>query len=1161
MKKNKKKVEAATKESDKKKSRKSRFWLGFGIFVVIFFAILTFFQSSFFFCEILLPGICKIYNVEIVAGEIDVSLFRSKFSLKDITVKDKNIGVELKIDQVDGAFYKWGIFKKEYFFHNLTVNHVQLNMEVTDTMVKKFFEENNLFLPEKIAQNSNSFAADLKSFLSTFDSDWQREYLQQRMPNVRIGNLKINDFDLNIKYGNVNDPGVIAISDLKFDWVLHDQQLIKIKAASKVNIREPYSKIEKIGTLSYFATLERDGQSRYFIDSKLQIDIPGNKEKFLLELDYDSAESGEDKDSLCKIIFESNQGTNLTSSIKLDTYWKNENEFSLKLHEAFVAPSVVKFVSELIYGKSFGVFGGKVSAMMFANPDEIIFNVFGMVIREKDRELDKIEVAVDIASRFNRTSSHLTVSSCYAHLLLGGHKLLTLTTPEKYIYNIDRQESPKDFKFDISIDNFDMKLVDYFCMYDSNFHFVGGQVSAVIKSEFDSKNRKIISEISGEVDNLHATLHGEDYFSINGDTELRTELEIPSFFLNAESKKIHILNNLQDRILIADAYGKGWADFRENICDFQVDIFNGNERVFDVFVETRDYVQKFPVLKQFNYALSCGLCVLNEQSFDLKNAKFTVKRNDTDELILLAESTPIELAFTDDYETNLEYNLNPITVKVITKDHESILLGSCIKNLYGLRSELVGEMVFGKDFKDWRIDECNLQIFDGSKVLMSGNGTMLMDFDAASKTDITLNLNCSEEQFIEQLTGYDFCNEFEGNWQFGMTFFNEFEDSKFTSKLELSKIKFLSHPENIFSADLTTQLTCPQGKIDKFENFFTGKIDGYQVVAMELHRKKGTDKDNLELDWTINYFDLLSMKEIFSKFKKEALEQKFDTYLDKQTSKEKLFDFGERKVKVYCDFDNISYNNNNKIKVNTVLDCEKNYIKTTDLKVAINQNVFDCVAKITAQTDGVEVDMALKNDTVILPLLNPAPEEEDTVKNIRGELKNLNVSLSSKITEKECSFFDNLNGSIQSEVAKLVVPNGMTNSFIGNILVYSFEVAAKLIDLLPTRLDFLQGYIDLVMKFNQNRYYELLFTDGEINLSCVDGVFQINKFILKGEAIDQFKCDGKFSFGSKNYIDLISEVKINYLVFPFYFEGSFDEIEVNMTKSIGAFMKNIFTPF
>ena len=137
----------------------------------------------------------------------------------------------------------------------------------------------------------------------------------------------------------------------------------------------------------------------------------------------------------------------------------------------------------------------------------------------------------------------------------------------------------------------------------------------------------------------------------------------------------------------------------------------------------------------------------------------------------------------------------------------------------------------------------------------------------------------------------------------------------------------------------------------------------------------------------------------------------------------------------------------------------------------------------------------------------------------------------------------------------------MTNSFIGNILVYSFEFAAKLIDLLPTRLDFLQGYIDLVMKFNQNRYYELLFTDGVIDLSCTDGGFQINKFILNGEAIDQFKCNGKFSIGSQNYIDLISEVKINYLVFPFYFEGSFDNIEVNMAKSVGAFMKNIFTPF
>ena len=142
---------------------------------------------------------------------------------------------------------------------------------------------------------------------------------------------------------------------------------------------------------------------------------------------------------------------------------------------------------------------------------------------------------------------------------------------------------------------------------------------------------------------------------------------------------------------------------------------------------------------------------------------------------------------------NLEYNLNPIIVKVIIKDHDSILLGCCVKKLYGLRSELTGKMVFNKDFKDWRIDECNLQIFDGSKVIMNGNATMLMDFDAASKTDIVLNLNCSEERFVEQLTGYDFCNEFEGNWQLGMTFFNEFKDSKITSKLEFSKIKFISH--------------------------------------------------------------------------------------------------------------------------------------------------------------------------------------------------------------------------------------------------------------------------------------------------------------------------------------------------------------------------------
>ncbi|MBQ9789932.1 MAG: hypothetical protein IJW31_10100 [Lentisphaeria bacterium] len=1136
-------------------SRKTKVLIAFGVVVLLMLFFLTFFQSSFFFCKILLPGICRIYDIEVAADKIDVSFFSPEFQMTNITVKDNKGNNELFIDKIDGSLRKWRLFKNEYYFQKLHFGKVNLKFENIERKSEDM--SNGMNLMEELATDKLLETVSDKLFKSL-----KIEYLSERFPNLIIDDLEIKNFNFQFTYGNKDDLGEVIISNLVLDWTKEASDKIHLVTDGELKIREPYSRIIKNGKLSNDLYLQFNKQThQYFLQSKTLIDMPEDKEKFICNFTFDSTDLLEG--SLCKLNFQSFQAERVTSSVQFDAFWRNKNDFQLKLNEAFLAPEVLKFISELVWGQSFGVFDGKLSGGMISNQDEFIFNFYAKLNRKKDRDWEKMEFTADISSRYNRDSSQLIVSSCYANLLLGDHKLLTLSTPEKYIYHVGDKVEESNFKFDININKFDVKIIDYFCLYDSNMRFIDGLFSADIKSEVLLKEHKILSRIYGNVDRLHSTLYNEDYFEFNGYCDLASSLDLQDWMLNIESKKITFVNNLTENIFIADAAGKGWLDLQKLFCDFQVDIYNGNSRVFDTFAITREYVKNFPYANKFLYSLSCRMEVKNDETMDFVNSCLTVRDPNTDQIFLIAEANPLELESSTEYETNL----NPLIVNVRVNDSAGDILGLYQKSLKNLPSLIHCNMVFDSKFVNWQINNFNWRVLDEKqeKIVAEAAADLFMDFDRNYATNINININKSDEYFIERLLGYDLCNLFEGRGHFNIKFFNEFEKGELKSNITLDKVKFLSHPDNIFSASWQGNWGVTNNQLDRFENYFSGKIDDYQVLSMDFHRINLNNRDKMDFDWTINYLDLLSFCEIFSSWKKDDFVRQLDNYLVAEHEKNKstptnLFNFSN-KISIDCTFDNINYGSANKISSSGRLDCFDNIIRADKINIKINNNIFDCGFMMKAAGENLEIDTKLNAETLSLPLIENISEEDTKKRAIRGELNNVKFDFQTAITSQKNSFLDNLNGHINGDIITLTIPNGMTDSLIGNILVYSFEFAAKLIDLLPTRLTFLQGYINLVTKFNENRYYELLFNEGVFALNCRNGIFEIDKLSLSGEVIDSFNCTGRIGIGTEKFMDIVSTAEIHGIVFPLYFEGTLEEPDVNMSKSIGAFMKNMFDLF
>ena len=1150
-------------------SKKVKLLVGLAVFSFVVAVLLTFLQSSFFFCKILLPGICKIYNIEISADKIDVSLLSPKFAMHNITLRDNQIHSELKIDTISGDFRKWRLFSKEYYFRSLKINNIQLYLVKNNKVAHGNSSEENKIIDQEAAaqvfngQKSSDFIAELPNKIATLV---QSNYFQERFPNLVIDNLDIDNLNLYFKYKVSENFGEIIVSKLNFDLIKHELTT-EVTANGDISIQEPFSGITKQGTLSIDLSLQDKREvSEYYFENKIFIDLPESKEKFICSFSFDSTNIAEG--SFCNFKLESFKEEKLTSLIKLNSFWKDHLNFHIKLHEAFVSPELTKFASELFYGKSFGIFDGKVSGILLSNQDEFIFNFFAKVNRAADRDLKKMELTADISSRYNRSENQLIVNSCYGNLLLDNHQLLTMTTPSKYIYQAGKDVNLENFKFDISIDKFDLKIIDYFCLYDSNFRFIDGKVSAKICSEFNLKEKIIHSSIDGVVDRLHSTLYGDDYFEFNGYFDLATALFVSNLYLKAESKKICFVNNLQENLFVADASGAGWADLRNWTCDFQIDIYNGNARVFDTFAITRNYIANFPYLNNYLYSLNCHLSVLNDKTFDLLNSCFTVKDAATNHKLLVATATPIELEISTECETNL----NPIYIKVDINDKKGEILGNYYKGLSNLPSTMHCEMEFAEKFQDWKIFNLYWQIFPDSQTkesIFAASGNLLMNFDTDYETTAKIKIEKINDLFAERFLGYDFCNKLIGDAEFNFKFFNDFKNSELKSNIMLREAKFLSHPDNVFAAELQSFWTFKNSYIDRCENFLFAQIDGNQTLATDLHRINSNNREKIEFDWGITYLDLLSLHKILSAFKKEDIEEKIEQYLDSAENKKTLtadtqkadcFNFKDN-LSIRCNFDNISYNSENTIKFNGIFDCINNVIKTEKALLLINDNQLRCDLNIKAAGENVEITTKINTDELFLPLINKVSENNEKKKEMRGEINDFSLDFQTKITAKKHSFFDNLSGIVKGNIKTLIIPNSMTDSFIGNILVYSFEFAAKLIDLLPTRLSFLQGYINLVTKFNENRYYEILFNDGIFEFNCKNGVFAIEKLSMKGEAIDSFDCAGKVSIGSEPYLDIISEAEINNIVFPLYFEGVLEDPEINMTKSIGAFMKNIFDIF
>jgi urease beta subunit len=283
-----------------------------------------------------------------------------------------------------------------------------------------------------------------------------------------------------------------------------------------------------------------------------------------------------------------------------------------------------------------------------------------------------------------------------------------------------------------------------------------------------------------------------------------------------------------------------------------------------------------------------------------------------------------------------------------------------------------------------------------------------------------------------------------------------------------------------------------------------------------------------------------------SKTKKENVEAKAGEPVS--------FDMGKRKYVVNIDLRGIKYNSVLSSQVDGKITAQSKNISIDHLNIFNNKDKLAVNGDFLSTVKGLKYDVKItSNNFNLSPFFYTFLNNE--FKALKGTLKDFNVHLKGTGLRAP-GLWDNMRGFARSKFVDVKIPNSMSKTMIGKILLLPFETMIEVQKLMPGRaLSSISKVSQFIVDF-QNDIKVISFQTGKMDVAAENGSILIRDFRFSGNVVRSLSFYGELALGTHPMLDVNSRLDISGIVLPLEIDGTVKEPKINYRKTTVDFMKS-----
>ena len=1152
-----------------------------------------------FITGVILPAVSDSIDLRITAGEVDLSLFKSRLTAKNLVIgSDKNPLV--KAEKLDGYFSLSDLLGGRITFRDVLLDKAVIT--IAKDANGKWTYESPVQAP---AQPASTKVVPAKM-----------EELEIKKPEklfIDLKNIQIKNSSFVLDSGDKKSPARMEFKDLNISLSeFKNNKSGTLTLKSNVSVKSNSGITIEQGEWNATLTAAFDDYLHPYeikLDSnldKLNGIINGvkiNNSNLALNIDGNGDKNGIVIKKFCLRQFDRKF---IKTNIELSSYI-NFTPFKIK-GKIKIAP-LSSEISSVLCQFTRQINPGKVGASLISDFEYSNEGFSGAGVLKLTRQDDAVIAGKryklpDLSFRskydfsFDRGSQALRVKHINTELDDRGKKVLSLYSDRPFTYFFGEQAFLGNRKPQLILElrHLDLTMIKLLQSPDDNFILHKGQLDGDIACIFDYK-RKLrfganikASGLDFQIDSKRFKNLGFEQ-KISGLISKNLFLSIPKFALNLRSKQKNVLK----------FSGAGNIDFKKNKADFSLNMRGlASDKISSLPLprETITGISQiigklnpFFLTAAFNGSMRMdkGIIKLNPVNFNLiqqgkKVLNISVKPYDGLVKNLTNNSTAVltvnnlstrQFKGLINNDTLAGGYLNGKIIAKIKNNLKSIVLTSSLtvdelellrmkRILKHLRLSL-GFTASIINFDDIKIRQfvCGMRKQKKTILGLSGFGNLKLS-EGVGK--IELAMDYLNHQSINIITpGKLKKGILKGKLEFDIQ--DHFKNIKIKSHINMKQLVGGTVNEAVggkssFDIVLTPDLFfCKKFSIDiNNKNGKIVSIDGSTTLP------QGNSGKPVVINLKSKIIDIDKIKKLFAtKVENESISKKCR---GRKTAEKKVvaakevepleFDFGKKSYVLLVDLRGIKYSSVLTAHLSSRIVGEKRRLSVKHLQIISNKDKVNFDGDFLSTPKGIKYNVELKSSKLDLnPIFNTFLR--DDLKKMKGVIENLHIKLAGTGLQP-VALWDNMNGSVRSNFKDVKIPNSLSKTTMGRIFLLPFEIMVNIQKMVPGKVVKTMGRAARYVLEFQRDMKVLNFSDGKIRLESSDGIIRIIDFQLNGKIVKNFSFVGKFGLGSQRILDLKSHLDINRIVLPVEMFGTVDKPEINYRGTSIKFMtENAFT--
>ena len=1172
------------------------------VFLLVVFWLIT---TSGFITGVVLPAVSSAAGMRITADEVDLSLFKSTLRVKNVSVGSLRNPL-VKAERFEGGFSLGDLINERFVFNDVLLDKAVINLS-KDADGNWTYDTPDSKKKDK-AEKSNKSEAKVEKSKKT---DKEKKKSEKDKIFLNLKNIRITNSSLILDSGTENSPGArMELSDLNItlpEFVNNKSAELTLKAGLKIvgngsiNVKHGDWNL-KLNVL--FDDYMHPQQVKLDSDiDRLDGEINGvriNNSNLTIDID---ADGNHEKLNVKKFCIRQAYGKWVKTNIESSSHITFE-PFKIK-GEIKVAPlssEIISIVSQFARQVNPGKVGVnwhsnfEISQEMFSAAGKLkLSRKNAAVIHGKKYDLPDLNLRADYDFSFASNDRVLKVKLLDTELQESNKKVLSLKTDHPFTYFLNQKRIVEKQKPQVSLQlrQLDLKLLKLMRLPDKDFTINDGRLEGDIVLAL-GQQQKMLFGANIRALQLDFLAGGQRYRNLSleqkmsGSVSKDMLLSIPKFQLAVNHKQKTIFK----------FKGTGNADLAKKQVEFSLGMSRFSTReIANLPLPEKQLKSIVPILNKLNPFVfsitSAGNVDLNKNTIAMKPVKCGIFQNEqkvagisiklhdgkidkiTEHVDLSLDFSKLELSQFNRISNDNSIKQGYLEGKIVgaaAKGFKSLLMKSSlsINDLQLLRGkqlikDLLVKLAFTSEIK--QSGQMQLQDFvcgvrQNKNLIMGLSGFGNMN-PSAGTGKFRLTLDYLNYHFLNIIDPGHFRN---GKIK-GKLLVDILEDFKIThvqSTLDLLQIDggalakpldgkavadITLKPNSFVCRNFLLELRRKTNRLVHVSGSTTvpGERSGMPIVVNLQSKIIDIDKIKKLLNTkSETVAETESKNNKAEKAKKKTPEVK--------TQKPVSFDMGERKYVVNIDLRGIKYNSVLSSQVDGEITAQGKNISIKHLNIFNNKDKLAVNGDLLSTDKGLKYDVKIASDSFNLsPFFYTFLNNE--FKSMKGTLKEFDFHLKGTGVTAP-ALWDNMRGFARSKFVDVKIPNAMSKTMIGKILLLPFETMIEVQKLMPSRaLSSISKVSQFVVDF-KNNVRIISFEDGKMDIVAENGNILIRDFRFSGKVVRSLNFYGELALGTHPMLDINSRLDISGIVLPVEIDGTVSDPQINYRKTTVSFMKS-----